>query len=337
MATPPRPRPNQRPKAKPAPKAGDGARAASQGLLDRLRSWVVHHWTVATSSLLQLFDSWLASLMTWLVIGVALALPTILYLLLVNVGDVSAEWEGKPRVSVYLVADIDDAAGQAFTRELAEMDAVESAKFISAEEALSEFQAMSGFGEVLASLDKNPLPALVEVVPALEQTGQLRLLVVNLEQMDLVESVQVDLEWIERLFAILALGQRFVAALGFFLALGVLLSIGNTIRLAIESRRSEIEVVKLVGGTDSFVRRPFLYLGFWYGFGGAIVAWFMVEVSLLVLSGPVDRLVRSYDDDFALLGLGLSVTLVLWLIGAALGVLGAALAVGRHLHEIEPQ
>ncbi|MEX1237502.1 MAG: cell division protein, partial [Pseudomonadales bacterium] len=105
----------------------------------------------------------------------------------------------------------------------------------------------------------------------------------------------------------------------------------------IESRRSEIEVVKLVGGTDSFVRRPFLYLGFWYGFGGAILAWVMVEASLLVLSGPVDRLVRSYDDDFSLLGLGLNVTLLLWLIGAALGVLGAALAVGRHLHEIEPQ
>ncbi|MEX0942972.1 MAG: permease-like cell division protein FtsX [Pseudomonadales bacterium] len=335
MATPPRPRQKERPK--PAPKAAGGATAANQGRLDRLWSWLVHHRSVAATSLLQLFDSWLASLMTWLVIGVALALPTILYLLLVNVGDVSSEWEGKPRLSVYLVADVDGAAGQRFADQLEEMEAIESAMFISADQALLEFQAMSGFGDVLASLDRNPLPALIEVVPALEQPSELRLLVVNLEKMAPVESVQVDLEWIERLFAILSLGQRFVAALGFFLALGVLLSIGNTIRLAIESRRSEIEVVKLVGGTDSFVRRPFLYLGFWYGFGGAILAWVMVEASLLVLSGPVDRLVRSYDDDFSLLGLGLNVTLLLWLIGAALGVLGAALAVGRHLHEIEPQ
>ena len=115
------------------------------------------------------------------------------------------------------------------------------------------------------------------------------------------------------------------------------MSIGNTIRLAIENRRSEIEVVKLVGGTDSFVRRPFLYLGFWYGAGGAVLAWIMVEGSLVFLSGPVNRLIQSYNDAFSLLGLGLVMTLVLVVGGGLLGVLGAAIAVRRHLHEIEPR
>ncbi|MFT7091945.1 MAG: cell division transport system permease protein, partial [Candidatus Azotimanducaceae bacterium] len=145
-----------------------------------------------------------------------------------------------------------------------------------------------------------------------------------------------DLEWIERLFALLALGERFVTTLGLFLSLGVVLAIGNTIRLAIENRRAEIEIIKLVGATDAFVRRPFLYLGFWYGFGGALVAWLMVQASLIVLSGPIEQLLDSYQNQFLLEGLDLITTLTLFGVGIGLGVVGAAVAVGRHLHTIEP-
>jgi cell division transport system permease protein len=313
------------------------ASTAAQGIVGRGKSWLVNHGVVARQSLTELIRAWGASMMTWLVIGIALALPAILYLLLANVGGVSADWAGKPKLSVYLVQQADEEAGVAFTAVVAKMPSVASATYISRAEALREFQAMSGFGDVLTSLDSNPLPAVVEVVPSVEQPVDLRLLVVNLEAMELVESVSLDLAWIERLFAMLALGQRFVTALAFFLALGVLLSIGNTIRLAIENRRAEIEVVKLVGGTDGFVRRPFLYLGFWYGLGGAMIAWIMVEISLMLLAGPVDRLVRSYDDEFSLIGFGWGASFVLLATGAVLGILGAVIAVGRHLHEIEPQ
>jgi cell division transport system permease protein len=147
----------------------------------------------------------------------------------------------------------------------------------------------------------------------------------------------VDLQWIERLLAILAVGERLVMALSVFLGLGVLLAIGNTIRLAIENRRAEIEVVKLVGGTDGFVRRPFLYLGFWYGLGGAVIAWLMVQGSLVFLAVPIERMILSYDEKFILSGLGLSESALLLGLGCILGISGAALAVGRHLHQIEPR
>lgn len=314
-----------------------GAHAARRSATARLTAWARNHRVVAKDSLAALFAVWLPSVMTWLVIGIALALPTILLLLLTNIGDVSAEWEAKPHISIYLKSTMSGEDGRRFASGLESIDGIESVVYISPGEALAEFQALSGFGDVLDALDSNPLPAVVEVAPNFERPAELKLLVTRLSGMNEVESVSVDLAWVERLFAILALGKRFVAALAFFLALGVLLSIGNTIRLAIENRRAEIEVVKLVGGTDSFVRRPFLYLGFWYGLGGAVTAWLMVQVSLLLLSGPVDRLVRSYDDEFALVGLGPGATLILLATGALLGILGAGLAVGRHLHEIEPR
>lgn len=313
-----------------------GARTATQGRWTRLRSWVSNHRSVARASLAGLLQTWVSSLMTWLVIGVALALPTILYLLLANISDVSAGWGGKPRLSVYLKDSLNDSRARALSTQLAALPGVASVRYISREDALKEFTTMSGFGDVLSSLNKNPLPPVVEVVPAAHAPAQIKMLATNIRGVSGVDSVSVDLAWIERLYAILALGQRFVAALGFFLGLGVLLSIGNTIRLAIENRRSEIEVVKLVGGTDSFVRRPFLYLGFWYGVGGAVLAWFMVEGSLLFLAGPVARLVESYNDSFSLLGLTAGTTAVLLGGGALLGVSGAAIAVRRHLHEIEP-
>ena len=126
-------------------------------------------------------------------------------------------------------------------------------------------------------------------------------------------------------------------AMSLVLALGVCLIVGNTIRLAIENRRAEIEVVKLVGGTDAFVRRPFLYLGLWFGLGGGILAWLLIEFSLIFISGPVAQLASSYNSDFIMTGMGVSGSLLLLLGGMLLGILGSGLAVSRHLGEIEPQ
>lgn len=318
-------------------RAPAGAGPFQAGLAGRLQSWGANHGQVAAKSLSELVDSWASSLMTWLVIGIALALPMLLYLLLANVGGIGGEWQGKPRLSAYLADTVTEAQGVALADEVADRTDVDVVSYISRQDALAEFQAMSGFGDVLDSLDANPLPALIEVTPASASPVEVRLLVANLETLPAVESVSVDLDWIERLYAIVSLAERFVLALGVFLSLGVLLSIGNTIRLAIENRRAEIEVVKLVGGTDGFVRRPFLYLGFWYGFGGAALAWVMVQASLVFLSGPVDRLVRSYESGFQLSGLGVGLSLALLVAGALLGIAGAAIAVRRHLHLIEPQ
>ena len=154
----------------------------------------------------------------------------------------------------------------------------------------------------------------------------------EIEALPFVDLVVVDLAWIERLFAFLSFGERVAWALSLILSLGVLLVVGNTIRLAIENRRTEIEVVKLVGGTNNFVRRPFLYLGFWYGLGGAIAAWILVQTCLLFLAGPVELIAQSYQDDYSLQGLSVLESLALCLAGSSLGIIGAAFAVSKHLH-----
>jgi cell division transport system permease protein len=303
----------------------------------RLSAWLSNHQQVARESLASVLEAWMTSMMTWMVIGIALALPIILYLMLDNVAEISGDWDGKPRISLYIKQAVSESDARRLAKDLQNSADFESAVFISQEDALKEFQEMSGFGDVLNTLDTNPLPAVIEIKSTGSDASQLRLQATSLGNNEMVDSVTFDLEWIERLFALLKFGERLVIAMSFVLGLGVLLVIGNTIRLAIENRRSEIEIVKLVGGTDSFVRRPFLYLGLWYGLGGSVIAWILVQGSLLFLSGPVEILAQSYRDDFALSGLGFLDSLVVMGAGSALGVLGALLAVGRHLSQIEPQ
>jgi len=183
------------------------------------------------------------------------------------------------------------------------------------------------------------LPAVLVVSPRTDsadlQTTQK--LLEQIQSLPDVEQAQLDLQWVDRLFRIMALGQRLALTLGLLLGVAVLLVIGNTVRLAIESRRAEIVVVKLVGATDAFVRRPFLYMGIWYGLGGGLLAWLMVNLVIFWLSGSVAELVAAYDGEFGLSGLGFLATLLLWLSSALLGLLGAWLAVGRHLSKIEPK
>jgi cell division transport system permease protein len=274
--------------------------------------------------------------MTWLVIGIALGLPLILYVVLQNVSSISGDWGGKPRVVLYLTQEVTLEGGQALAMEIEQRDDIEETVFVSSARALQEFQRRSGFGDVLSTLDRNPLPHVIEVVPVNPDPFVLGKLVSAWEVNMLVENVSVDLQWLERLFALLVFAERLVTALAIVLGLGVMLIMGNTIRLAIESRRQEIEVIKLVGGTDAFVRRPFLYLGFWYGLGGAVTAFFLLQTSLYFLSTPVEMLAQSYRDDFALQGPGFLGNLLLLVSGSILGIIGSVLAVSRHLADIEP-
>jgi len=279
----------------------------------------------------------LASLMTWLVIGIALALPGILYVMLNNIADVSADWGGKPRVSLYLQKEVTKDAGDALAKEIRVSTSVDEVRFVSSEAALKDFQQRSGFGDVLNSLDRNPLPHVIEVVLVSSEPMALTGLMAGWESDRRIAKVSVDLAWLERLFALLQFGERLVWSLSLVLALGVVLIMGNTIRLAIENRRQEIEVIKLFGATDSFVRRPFLYLGFWYGFGGATIAMILLQSSLVFLAEPVELLAQSYRDDFALQGPGAGGVLFLLLMGSLLGISGALVAVSRHLRLIEPR
>lgn len=310
-----------------------GASTHALGIKDKVWAAGAHHRETCIKTLRGLLTNWVTSLMTWLVIGIALALPAILYLLLSNASSLGGGFDGSARINLYLAKDSNLPSLLAEVKAYPEID---SAELISASDALESFEAETGFGNILLSLPNNPLPDVIEAKPGSLSPAELIMLVTQLEAIEGVERVAVDLEWIKRLFAILALGERFVTTLGLFLSLGVVLAIGNTIRLAIENRRAEIEIIKLVGATDAFVRRPFLYLGFWYGFGGALIAWVMVQLSLLVLSGPIEELLDSYQNQFSLGGLGPATTFFLFAVGIGLGVAGASIAVSRHLHTIEP-
>lgn len=316
--------------------SASGATSAITSRVDRLRAWWSHHRLVSVSTLKELLFNPLSSLMTWMVIGIALGLPMILYIVLQNISMASGDWGGKPRVSFYLDQSVEVSSARTLADRLASQDGIDEVIFISSDDALMEFQHRSGFKEVLSTLDRNPLPHVIEVVPLDADPVKLSGQIAAWEAYPEVDHISVDLKWLERLFAILAFSQRLIVALAIVLGLGVMLVMGNTIRLAIENRRAEIEVVKLVGGTDAFVRRPFLYLGFWYGVGGALIALLLSQLSLLFLSGPVELLAQSYSDDFALEGPGFFVCLMLLIGGALLGVLGSLIAVSRHLSEFEP-
>jgi cell division transport system permease protein len=317
----------------------EGASQSRTGLLDRLRSWVQHHRLSSTDSLQRLIRTPFSSIMTWLVIGIALAMPVGLSIALQNAQAVSGSWDSAAQVSLFLRAEMSAEAAQRVEQSILARDDIAATRLVTREEALQEFKQLSGFGDVLRNLDDNPLPNLILVTPRLKQldSEQAQALQAELEELPGVQRAILDMEWVQRLNALMHLSQRLVMVLGVILALGVLLVIGNTIRLAIENRRDEIVVVKLVGGSDSFVRRPFLYTGLWYGLGGASLSWLIISLALWTLRGPLSALALLYQSDFHLQGLGVEGGLNLLLLGGLLGLIGAWLAVARHLSAIQPR
>jgi len=305
----------------------------------QLRAWLFHHRITAWDSLVNLLRDPVPGLMTCLVIGIALSLPGALYFTLDRVQVFSGQWQQATGMSLFLDRDLGPERGFALAAELAAREDIASTRYISAEEAMVEFEELSGFGDILESLDGNPLPGVIEVVPQIQdlKSESTRRLVVVLEALPEVAHASLDMRWVQRLYGIVALGQKLVGLLAVLLGAGVLLVVINTIRLTIQNRKEEILVVKLVGGTDAFVRRPFMYTGLWYGLGGGVCAWLVVSLALNWLQGPVMRFARLYDSDFALGSLPLAESLLLCLSGAFLGVGGAWLAVARYLREVKPR
>lgn len=300
--------------------------------------WLMRHLQVALASLGRLIRTPLSTLMTTLVIGIALALPAGLYLLLGNAETLSGNWDGAASISLFLKQETSDEQAQQLANRLRQDPAIAQVQLISQSEALEEFRQLSGFAGVLDSLDENPLPALliVEPEPKHAEPAPAEALLTRLKQHSEVEFAQLDLQWVKRFHAITRIAQRGVIILASLLGLSVLLIVGNTIRLEIQNRHAEIEITKLIGGTNAFIRRPFLYNGAWYGLFGGITAWLMVTVSLLLLDNPVEQLAGLYQSGFQLSGI--SFTTLLMLLGGStlLGLAGSWIAVGRHLHEIEP-
>jgi len=325
------------PKPKPA-KQMDGSGARVSRRQGSFKSYLDNHRKIAKESFHRLIKHPLSSLMTWAVIGIALSLPAGLSVLLTNVQQLSSGWDGSAQITLFLKMNVSDDEAAKLALSLSTRATIAQADFISRSSALDEFKSLSGFGEVLNYLDENPLPHVIVVKPGktLATVAQTDALQKELSTIRLVEKAQLDLQWVQRLHSMTELIERGVWALGLLLALAVLLVIGNTIRLAIENRRDEIVVIKLVGATDGFVRRPFLYTGLWYGLGGGLIAFCLVQIALFWINGPISELAMLYYSSFSLSGLNVESTLFLLGVSMLLGWGGAWLAVRRHLGDIEP-
>ena len=319
----------------PKKKKHDEDDAPSFGML--FHAWVESHRASLLDSLRRLGKQPIGSFFTCLVMAVALSLPMGLSLLLNNVERLGGSWQRAAQISLYLQMDASNSQGEQLSNQIKGMPGVADAEFISREKALDEFQQQSGLGEALKELPDNPLPGVVLVTPNEVDKATLEALRERLSELPKVQQAQLDLVWVERLAAILKLGDRFVFGLTVLLVSALLLVIGNTIRLHIENRRIEIEVIKLVGGTDSYVRRPFLYMGALYGFGAGILSWGVLAFGLNWLNDAVVGLAGLYGSDFALAGVPVADGLSLLLGAVLLGYIGAWIAVARHLRELSPK
>jgi cell division transport system permease protein len=277
--------------------------------------------------------------LTLIVIGLALALPTALKLFVTNAQVATGGFSGAVNLSVYLKTDVPLAKARQLEHSARERPDVAQVELIPADQAMEEFKTYSGFGAALAALKENPLPHVLHVQPRgdAESSAAIESLRRYFTAWPEVDLVQVDTEWVMRFNAILEVLRRLVAVAAVLLGAGVLAIIGNTIRLEILNRRAEIEVTKLVGGSNAFVRRPFLYTGMLYGLGGAALAWLILEAAVAIMGRPIATLAQLYGSRFSLQGPSLDDIGILLGAGVVLGWLGAWVSAARHLHSIEPR
>ncbi|MFA5941306.1 MAG: permease-like cell division protein FtsX [Sinimarinibacterium sp.] len=309
--------------------------------LDRPRwfaRWAKEHLRVLLFSLGKIARAPLAAGLTALVIGIALALPAGLFVGVRNLSTIGYSWQESLQLSLFLKDSVSAERGLALAREIGAEKGVARTNYISREQSLAEFRQLSGFGEALDLLQDNPLPAVIAVTPERQQTqAAVEALVERLSQQPEVELAKLDQQWLERLYAILAIAERAVSIVALLLGLAVMVIIGNTIRLDIEARREEIEVMKLIGAPGSFVRRPFLYSGFWFGLGGGVLAWMLVGVGTSMLDAPSAELAALYGSDYRIASLSFVDGLSLIASGIVLGWAGAFVTVTRRLAQIEPK
>ncbi len=304
-----------------------------------ITAWSARHAQALLGALGRLSRAPVATLLTVTVVGLALALPLALRLLVDNTRAATGDFANALDVTVYFRTNVSLERAEQLRRNAAERVGVAAVTLLPADMALAEFREYSGFGDALAALDSNPLPHVLNVRPAPEASSpaQLEQLKRYFAAWPEVEIVRLDTEWVQRFAAILEVLRRLLLVAAAVLGIGVLAMIGNTIRLEIEARRAEIEVTKLVGGSNAFVRRPFLYTGALYGLLGALLAWLLIGAGVAFLSAAVDELARLYGSRFTLRPPATREILQLLGIGTLLGWLAAWGSTARHLSRIQPR
>lgn len=316
--------------------AGSNVRRDRPATSNRISAYFLHHLKSLLFSLDKIYQAPTTTIMTVAVIGITLSLPGGFYLFLKNIDAISGDFRSSSQISLYLGLDVSDKKARALEKQITEMADVTSTRFISRESSLEEFRQNSGFGKSIDTLSSNPLPHTIIVEPVEGDTFMVRNLLNTLEAMPEVDIAKLDTEWLERLYTIIEIAKRSVIIVTILFAFAVLLIIGNTIRLDIQNRYQEIIVTKLIGATDAFIRRPFLYGGIWYGLLGGIISWLIVEIGYLAIAGPLDRLNLLYQSDMNLITFSFHDFIILITSSTLLGLAGSWIAVARHLNQIEP-
>lgn len=302
-------------------------------LQQSISNYYIRHLQAAINSLGQMSRSPFSTFITCLVIGITLALPAILYVGLKNIETLRGSIQQTTQVTLYLRNTVTESQAKTLTQQLQSKQIVNKAYPISPEEGLKELQQNAGFQGVLEELDDNPLPWTIILIPNIknDDNQSLQQLIQTLKQLPQVENVQADMLWVKRFTTFVTFIQRSLVALAILLGAAVLLIVNNLIRSATQRNQKEIEVIKLIGGTDAFIRRPFIYAGIFYGLLGGLVAWQLVNILLMIIRSPANRFATLYNSEFQLLGLGFHGWL--WLVSCStlLGLIGAWFAVKNPL------
>jgi cell division transport system permease protein len=300
--------------------------------------WLIQHASTSLGALGRLVRQPFASLMIVLVIGVTLAIPAAINVVVKNAQSVSGSWDNALDFSVYLKPELTVSEAEGLARAIGQRADIESVDLVTAEAALLEFKTQSGFGAALDQLGENPLPHALVVRPSAGNTSAITtLLHEDLSSLPETELVQVDTAWVQRFHAILDIVRQAIGIGAALLSIAIVVIIGNTIRLDIENRREEIEVTKLIGASNAFVRRPFLWTGFWYGLFGGTFALLLIQYGLYLLKGPVTRLAGLYQGNITVTTMGFIESAALLATAVVLGLLASWVTAARHMRRIEPR
>ncbi|MGD8113016.1 permease-like cell division protein FtsX [Vibrio sp. TRT 17S01] len=294
------------------------------------------HLKQAKASFSSMWVRPLGNILTLAVISMALAMPACLYLLGKNVAAASVNVTSPSQISAYIKEQTPEPRIMVMKDELESLQEVAAVDYISPQQGLEDLSQYSGFEHAISLLDDYALPGVLIITPSSEDKTMIKALAHKVRQEEAISDVRLDEDWLARLDAIRTLVSTIVLSLSVLMLVSVFLIVGNTLRFNVLANKEEIQTMKLIGATDSYILRPYLYSGMWFGVLGAFVAWLLTAVITIVLNNSVEQLALLYDSRFRLIGLSWDESLLLLIIGTFLGCLAAKVSAQRHLKEIEP-
>ncbi|MGR5288415.1 permease-like cell division protein FtsX [Vibrio maritimus] len=294
------------------------------------------HWRQAKNSLIEMWQRPLGNILTLAVISMALTMPACLYLLGKNVAAVTSNVANQSQITAFIDVGVADARVLVLKDDIESWDTVSKVEYITPQQGLADLSEHSGLDQALSLLDGYALPGVLVIIPSDTSVETDRELVSKLRTRGDITDVRRDEDWLGRFDAIKNLASTLVVSLSVLMLVSVFLIVGNTLRFNVLANKEAIQTMKLIGATDAFILRPYLYSGMWFGLIGALVAWLLTALLTVIINSTVTELAMMYDSDFRLLGLSWDETLLILMLGLFLGTGAARISAKRHLKEIEP-